>query len=169
MVTRAMLALALLSAACGEAPQGAQAKAGQSETGPAPGASELPASAGTPSAAQLDEALAFADHPFVLGRWMVPEAHRPLMRCVQIGSGTRTNLETGEVTRATKVWNRCSFPIRFTGTVGKKDESGTICVPELRPTGVLLPDDGFDLPQVMGGNCFDDVEELAVDTGGAGG
>jgi hypothetical protein len=161
MIAQTVAALALLVAACGEARRGEQPPSEQSR--PVATSSEVsPAVGDAPTAAQLEEARAFPDHPFVLGLWKVPSSHRPLMRCVQIGTVTRTDVATGEVTKATKLSNRCGFSIRFTGTVGKKDSSGTICVAELRPTGLLPPDDGFDLPGVDGGNCFDDIEELVV-------
>jgi hypothetical protein len=160
MIAQTVAALALLTAACSGAPSSGQPPSEQSKPGVV--SSSSTAVGDSPTAAQLQEARAFPDHPFVLGLWKVPEAHRPLMRCVQIGTVTRTDVATGESTKATKLSNRCGFPIRFTGTVGKKDSSGTICVAELRPTGLLPPDDGFDLPGVDGGNCFDDIEELVV-------
>jgi hypothetical protein len=162
MIAQTVAALSLLTAACGEARKGEQPPSEQSKPAVTSSSQVSAAVGGSPTAAQLEEARAFPNHPYVLGLWKIPEAQRPLMRCVQIGTVTRTAVATGESTKATKLSNRCGFPIRFTGTVGKKDVSGTICVAELRPTGLLPPGDGFDLPGVDGGNCFDDIEELVV-------
>jgi hypothetical protein len=162
----AILTLALLSAACAEARQNGQATQNQDVAAAAQPAPDAGASAGAPSPRQRDEALAFTNHPFVLGIWKVPEAHRPMMRCVQISSGTSTDLQTGEVEHVSRLSNRCTYPIRFTGEVGKSDASGTVCVPGLRAKTVLIPGGDFDLP-VRDGNCFRDIEELAVEPGGA--
>ena len=126
---------------------------------------DVAASQAMPNSAQLDEARAFKDHPFVLGQWKVLDANRPLMRCVQISSGSVTDLETGEVTRLSRISNRCSFPIRFIGEVGKVDGSGTVCVPELRAIATLPPHQALDIPQIEVGNCFRDIEDLSVASG----
>jgi hypothetical protein len=85
------------------------------------------------------------------------------MRCVQILSGTRTEVETGEVQQISKIANRCSFPVRFVGEVGKSDSSWKVCVAELRVKTLMLPEGEYDLPDMAGGNCFGDVELLAAE------
>ncbi len=161
IVKAAMLTAALLGAA-GTGAAGAEPAAGQQETAPA--AQPAPAAAIPPTPAQRAEALAFTNHPFVLGEWKVAEAQRPLMRCVQISSGTRTDVATGAVEQISKISNRCSFPVRFVGEVGKGNEAMTVCAAELRVKTVMLPEQEFDLPGVTGGNCFRDVETLAAET-----
>jgi hypothetical protein len=173
IIKSAALTAALLTAACAEARDGqplAEPRDAQAAAQPAPAAAPTmtatPATiAPLPSAAQRDEALAFTDHPFVLGTWKIAEANRPLMRCVQILSVTRTHQATGEVEQLSKIGNRCSFPVRFIGEVGKSDESRTVCVAELRVKTLMLPNEDYDLPDVKGGNCFRDVELVAAETG----
>lgn len=176
-IKAAALVAASLTAACAQARDGDQpiappeakapaAPAPAPSAGtppPAPAATVTPAP--TPTAAQRAEALAFTDHPFVLGSWKIPEANRPLMRCVQIMSGTRTDVATGEVERISKIGNRCSFPVRFIGEVGKSDAARTVCIAELRVKTLMLPEGDYDLPDMQGGNCFGDVELVAAETG----
>ncbi len=146
------LAAALLSSAGAESQASGQ---------PAPAVATVVGIA--PDETQRKEALDFQDHPFVLGTWKILEAHRPLMRCLQLASGTRTEADTGKVTPFARLSNRCSFPLRFIGEVGKKDAAGNVCLAELHVKSTMPAFQEFDLPDfVTSANCFRDIAELGV-------
>lgn len=81
-----------------------------------------------PTPAELNEARALPGGVFP-DRWLgVPEAHRPLIRCL-----SKTRLPaTGEMA-GWRIDNKCSFPLRIDLTIGQTSVHG--CVAQrLRPT-----------------------------------